>query len=143
MLIVRNDMQKPVVIMIVIIAVIGMASASQLVVASLNGITMGGGDEECLFDPSLPTCTLGPDGCPEGFVTNAYEECLPRHEGGCPEGYHSHEDDESGKCIPNSESCADGYIMNPDYPECRLKEFVCAKDPLIDDCVAKGTLVTK
>jgi hypothetical protein len=21
--------------------------------------------------------------------------------------------------------CAEGYIINPDYPECRLREYVC------------------
>ncbi|MPZ07777.1 MAG: hypothetical protein GEU26_15425 [Nitrososphaeraceae archaeon] len=48
-------------------------------------------DEECLFDPILPKCTPEPEGCPVGFAMNAYEQCFPRHEGGCPEGYHIHE----------------------------------------------------
>lgn len=37
-------------------------------------------DEECLFDPSLPKCTPGPEGCPLGFAMNAYEQCFPIHD---------------------------------------------------------------
>jgi hypothetical protein len=134
----QNKMQKVIAITIVIIGIIGLASANQLVIASLTGRNIEVGNE-CLFDPSLPKCARGPEGCPKGFVTNAYEECLPRHPGGCPEGYHSHEDDESGKCISDSEDCAKGYVMNPDYAECRRLEFVCAKYPLIDDCMFNNT----
>ncbi|MGH9979539.1 MAG: hypothetical protein ACRD8Z_27425, partial [Nitrososphaeraceae archaeon] len=44
-----------------------------------------GPDQDCLFDPSLPKCTPGPEGCPEGFGTNEDGQCFPL--GGCPDGY--------------------------------------------------------
>jgi hypothetical protein len=56
---------------------------------------------------------------------NAYEQCYPRHEAGCPEVYHSHKDDESGRCIPDSEECAEEYVMNHNYPECQHLDYVC------------------
>ena len=93
-----------------------------------------GPDEDCLFDPSLPKCTPGPEGCPEGFYTNEDGQCVPRHEEGCPEGYHSHEDDETGRCIPDSVPCAEDYIMNPDFPSCERKERVCLEHPELDEC---------
>lgn len=93
-----------------------------------------GPDGDCLFDPSLPKCTPGPEGCPEGFYTNEDGQCFPAHDEGCPEGYHSHEDDESGKCIPDSVPCAEDYIMNPDFPSCERKERVCLEHPELDEC---------
>jgi hypothetical protein len=91
-----------------------------------------GPDEDCLYDPSLPKYIPGLEGCPHGFKINAYEQCFPRHERGCPEGYHSHEDDKSGRCIPGVVPSDDGYIINPDYPECQRKEYVCEKHPIIN-----------
>ncbi|HZA68519.1 MAG TPA: hypothetical protein VE548_02390 [Nitrososphaeraceae archaeon] len=49
---------------------------------------------------------------------NAYEQCFPIQEGGVHEGYHSHENDESGMCIHDDVPCDDGYIINSDYSEC-------------------------
>jgi hypothetical protein len=92
-------------------------------------------DEDCLFDPSLPKCTPGPEGCPEGFYTNEDGQCFPRHDEGCPEGYHSHEEDESGRCIPDSVPCDEGYIMNPDFPSCDRKESVCQVHPELNECL--------
>ncbi|VFJ13008.1 hypothetical protein [Candidatus Nitrosocosmicus franklandus] len=91
-------------------------------------------DGDCLFDPSLPKCAPDENGnCPEGFGMNEDERCFPHHER-CPLGYHSHEDDESGKCIPDSVPCDPGYIMNPDFPSCEYKEFVCQKHPDLKEC---------
>jgi hypothetical protein len=64
---------------------------------------------------------------------------FPDMKGGCPEGYHSHEDDKSGRCIPDSEECPEGYIMNPDYPECQRIEYVCEKHPTINECITEVT----
>jgi hypothetical protein len=80
-------------------------------------------DEDCLYDTSLSKCTPGPEGCPEGFGTNDKGQCFPLHDK-CPTGYHSHEDDESGECIPDSTPCEEGYIMNLSYASCERKEFV-------------------
>lgn len=83
-------------------------------------------DEDCLYDTSLPKCTPGPEGCPEGFGTNEDGQCFLLHNK-CPTGYHSHEDDESGECIPNSIPCEDGYVMNIlnlNFTSCDRKEFV-------------------
>ena len=91
-------------------------------------------DEDCLFDPSLPKCAPDENGnCPEGFAMNGDGQCFPRHDR-CPEGYHSHEDDESGRCIPDNISCDPGYIMNPDYPSCDNKDRVCQEHPDLEDC---------
>jgi hypothetical protein len=105
-----------------------------MLIASSTGGN-GQPDEECLFDPSLPKCTPGPEGCPLGFAMDAYEQCFPRHPEGCREGYHSHEDDESGRWIHDSEECTEGYIMNPDYPACQHVEYVCEKYPTIIECI--------
>lgn len=96
-------------------------------------------DKEYLFDPSLRKCIPGTEGCPQGFVMNAYEQCFPRDDGGYPGGYHSHEDDESGRCIPDEIPCDDGYILNPDYPECQRIEYVCDKDSTIIERITVDT----
>lgn len=36
--------------------------------------------------------------------------CFPEHSR-CPNGYHGHEDDESGECISNNTPCSQGYVM--------------------------------
>jgi hypothetical protein len=90
---------KLVLIIIFIIIVLGVTSINESLGAaspSVENFTQEGNeqpDEECLYDPSLPKCTPGPEGCPIGFSMNAYEQCFPKHQGGCPKGYHSHEDD--------------------------------------------------
>ncbi len=80
----------------------------------------------------------GPEGCPEEFAMNSHEQCVPKHAGGCPEGYHSHENDESGRCIPDNIPCNEGYIINPDYPECQLMEQVCNEHPNLTDCTSEA-----
>ena len=91
-------------------------------------------DGDCLFDPSLPKCAPDENGnCPDGFGMNEDGQCFPHHDR-CPEGYHSHEDDESGKCIPDDVPCDPGYIMNPDYPSCENKDRVCQEHPDLEDC---------
>lgn len=64
---------------------------------------------------------------------------VPRHIRGCPQGYHSHEVDENGRCIPDSEECAEGYVMNSNYPECQRREYVCEKYPTINECITEIT----
>jgi hypothetical protein len=95
--------------------------------------------DPCLLDPGHESCPL-PDPitgqCPEGYNMNVAGQCFPEHMR-CPEGYHSHEDDESGRCIPDSTPCDDGYIMNPSFPSCELKEFVCAEFPDAKGCEDK------
>jgi len=91
-------------------------------------------DGDCLFDPSLPKCTPDENGkCPEGFAMNGDGQCFPRHDR-CPGGYHSHEDDESGRCIPDNVPCDPGYIMNPDYPSCDNIDRVCQNHPDLEAC---------
>jgi hypothetical protein len=97
-------------------------------------------DGDCLFDTSLPQCVPlpGETDCPEGFGTNKDGRCFPLHPNGCPEGYHSHEDDESGECIADSTPCDPGYVINPDYPECGKKERICTEHPEAKVCGGKG-----
>jgi len=57
-----------------------------------------GRDRDYLFNPSLPKCAAIGGKWPEGFNQNGDEQCVPQ--GGCPEGYHWVEDDETGTCYP-------------------------------------------
>ncbi len=93
-------------------------------------------DGDCLFDPDLPKCAPGPDGkCPDGFAMNEDGQCFPR--GGCPEGYHGVGDDESARCISNTEGCPEGMIFIPSKKSCEYKENVCQKYPEVEEC--RGT----
>lgn len=90
-------------------------------------------DGDCLFDPSLLKCA--PDenrNCPEGFGMNEDGQCFPR--GGCPDGYHRVDDDESGRCIPNSDGCPPGMIFRPNMKSCGEKEYVCSQYPELKEC---------
>jgi hypothetical protein len=42
---------------------------------------------------------------------------------------HSHEDDESGRCIPDKTPCDPGYVIAPNYLECQKKDIVCKGFP--------------
>jgi hypothetical protein len=53
--------------------------------------------------------------------------------------FHSHEVDENRRCIPDSEECAEGYVMNSNYPECQHREYVCEKHPTINECITEIT----
>jgi hypothetical protein len=66
------------------------------------------------------------------FIQINKQKCFPDHER-CPEGYHSHEDDESGRCIPDSTPCDDGYIRNPEVQSCEREVFVCEEFPDLDE----------
>jgi hypothetical protein len=91
-------------------------------------------DGDCLFDPSLPKCAPDEKGnCPEDFHMNEDEQCFPTHDR-CATGYQSHEYDASGKCIPDSVPCDPGYIMNPDFPICEYKDYVCKKHHDLKEC---------
>jgi hypothetical protein len=94
-------------------------------------------EDPCLFDTSLPECQPVDGKCPEGYGMNRNGACFPLHPEGCPSGYHSHEDDESGECIPDTTPCDEGYIINPNYPECGKKERICAEHPEAKVCGGK------
>ncbi len=97
---------------------------------TLSGSSNSQPDGDCLFDPSLPKCAPDENGnCPDGFGMNEDEQCFPRHDR-CPSGYHSHEDDESGKCIPDNVPCDPGYIMSPDFHMWKTK-IVFVRNTLI------------
>ena len=93
--------------------------------------------EPCLLDPPLPECAPVDGKCKEGWAMNEDGQCFPRHDR-CPKGHHSHEDDESGRCIPNSTPCDPGYVINPHFPECGKKERICAEHPVAKVCGGKG-----
>jgi hypothetical protein len=96
-------------------------------------------DGDCLFNPDLSKCAPDENGnCPEGFGRNEDNQCFPIHNE-CPDGYHGHEDDESGRCIPDSIPCILGYIMSPDFPTCEYKDSVCEKHPDLDECQGNPT----
>ena len=96
--------------------------------------TEEGPDGDCLFHPNLPKCASDNGECPPDFFQNEDGNCVPNHPNGCPEGFHSHEDDETGRCIPNDVPCEPGFIIDPDFPTCSQKEAVCRDHPNIDEC---------
>jgi len=91
----------------------------------------------CLLDPSDPSCPK-PDenqNCPDGWAQNEDGNCFPLHPEGCPSGYHSHEDDETGRCIPNSTPCSPGYVLiTENKPSCLRKEYACQEYPNAQVC---------
>ena len=48
------------------------------------------------------------------FCTGKAVRNLLYSPGGCPEGFHSTEDDESGLCYPDTEPCYPGHLSSPD-----------------------------
>ncbi len=89
-------------------------------------------DRDCLFDPDLPKCAAVNGKCPDGFNQNEDEQCVPR--GGCPKEYHTVDDDETGRCIPNSDGCPTDMIFRPGMKTCGYKEDVCKTYPNLEDC---------
>ena len=75
--------------------------------------------------------------CKEVWAMNEDGQCFPIHER-CPKGYHTHEDDESGRCIPKSTPCDPGDVINPDFPDCGKKERICKEHPEAKECRGKG-----
>ena len=67
-------------------------------------------NKPCLYDTSLPQCAPVDGNCRDGYGKNEDGRCFPEHSK-CPDGYHGHEDDESGECISNNTSCDPGYVM--------------------------------
>lgn len=63
-------------------------------------------DRSCMFDAYQLRCVPGADQlCPEGFGNNDDSTCFFLHREGCPEGYHSTDNDETGQCYSNEEGC--------------------------------------
>ena len=56
--------------------------------------------------------------------------------GGCPEGFHSEEDDESGLCYTNEEGCEDGIVFTNDKQSC-VYDDACEGYSLGNNCVSK------
>jgi hypothetical protein len=64
--------------------------------------------------------------------------CFPQHSK-CPDGFHGREDDESGECISNKVSCAQGYVMTVmanggDNCEQKPKQVSCIGVPFYMTC---------
>ena len=87
-------------------------------------------DGDCLYNPDLPKCVSVDGECPDGFFQNENEQCVP--EGGCPVGYHTVDDDETGRCIPNSDGCPEGMIFRSDGKTCGYKQDLCQDNPSLE-----------
>jgi hypothetical protein len=99
------------------------------------GVTNEGPDRDCLFDPTLDKCANDNGECPDGFNNNAYDQCVPDHsEEGCPDGYHGVDDDETGRCIPDSDGCPEGMIFRSDGKTCGDKEQLCQQNSDLEGC---------
>lgn len=94
-----------------------------------------GPDGFCLFNPDLPKCASVNGESPDRFFQNEDEQCVPDHRDGCPDGSHSVDDDETGRCIPNSDGCPTGMIFTLDQKTCGYKDDICKQNPGLDDCV--------
>jgi hypothetical protein len=69
-----------------------------------------------------------------GFCTGEIVPYLPGFSG-CPEGYHSYDDDESGYCYDNDLGCQyEDMIMRPDQRSCGYIESVCEEYPDLEGC---------
>jgi hypothetical protein len=69
-----------------------------------------------------------------GFCTGEIVSYLQGFSG-CPEGYHSYDDDESGFCHDNDLGCKyEGMIMRPNQRSCGSIEDVCKKYPDSEGC---------
>lgn len=99
-------------------------------------------DQDCLFNPSLSKCKSDNGKCPDGFFQNEDGNCFPKHDK-CPSGFHSHENDETGRCIPDSTPCEPGFIRNPDFPTCNSKDSVCRDHPELRVCGGNGGGIVK
>ena len=79
----------------------------------------GGPDESCLFDISQIKCLPFPSmndtqraQCSEGFWPNEDDRCVPEHDEGCPEVFHSTDEDESGQCYTYTKGCEyEGFVL--------------------------------
>ena len=92
-----------------------------------------GPDQSCLFHPEQAKCKSDNGKCPTGFNQNEDGNCFPKHDR-CPKGYHGHEDDETGRCIPDSIPCQEGYLRDPNFPTCSSKSFLCKDHPELKGC---------
>ena len=96
-------------------------------------------DRSCMFDAYQLRCIPGADQvCPEGFGNNDDSTCFLFHKEGCPEGYHSTDNDESGQCYSNEEGCnayatingtRHDYVLLADRPG---KGDICADPRYLD-----------
>ena len=83
-------------------------------------------DRSCMFDAFQLKCIPGADQeCPDGFGNNDDSTCFFLHTQGCPEGYHSTDNDETGQCYSNKEGCnayvtingtRNDYVLLTDIP---------------------------
>ena len=81
----------------------------------------------------MPKCAPDENGhCQEGFAMNEDGQCFPR--GGCPDEYHLVDDDETGRCIPNSNGCPTDMIFRPNMKSCGEKQYVCSQYPQLKEC---------
>jgi hypothetical protein len=94
-------------------------------------------DNDCLFNMELAKCASVNGECPDGFGMNEDYRCFKEHPNGCPDGYHTTEDDETGECNLNSECVDDDYLLVNDDKSCREKRTYCLETPTPDECKDK------
>ena len=69
---------------------------------------------------------------------NEDEQCFPT--GGCPDGYHSNEDDETGTCYPDSEPCPDGQVRSDEGNYCIVPPEDDPESDICDQVFVPGTI---
>jgi hypothetical protein len=75
------------------------------------------------------------------FCTGQAVRNIPYPPGGCPEGYYSEEDDESGLCYSIEEGCrSENLIMNKEQTSCSQIVRTCQEEPYLDRCTVTRSL---
>jgi hypothetical protein len=76
------------------------------------------------------------------FGQNEDATCTFEHPEGCPEGYFSEDDDETGQCYPDTDPCYPGVIRYPSAEKeaCGQTEDICKKynASLPESCIIEG-----
>ena len=100
-------------------------------------------DRSCMFDAYQLKCIPGSQQeCPDDFGRNEDSTCVYPHSEGCPEGYHTTDDDETGQCYDNDEGC-NGYMTKDGVrynyvliegedgkgDRCRDPAYLCNEEP--------------
>lgn len=108
-----------------------------------EGVCMNYGDE-----PELKDLCDWINVCDDtGEVNSTDEFCTgeaisnPPGPGGCPTGFHSVDDDETGLCYTNAKGCEyEGYIFRPDNQTCGEILDVCREYPDQKECTVTVNL---
>ena len=86
-----------------------------------------------MLNPDLPKCASDElVDCPDGFLNNDDDNVFQKVD--VRTDIIRVDDDETGRCIPDSDGCPEGMIFRSDGKTCGSKENVCEDNPELDAC---------